>query len=100
MKRTYEKLATAQKRLPILKSVKNHIAHSPQGRGEGKKPGWKLLLDRLQLPRLPKRVCWVAICVAFTWIAGCQSFLQSKKNKEQISREKFSCGEKIPGRMP
>lgn|GEM_PF-3993758 len=42
----------------------------------------------------------LAICLVLMSDIGCQSFIKAKAKSKEISRDKFSCGEKIPGRMP
>ena len=42
-----------------------------------------------------------ALVLTLFWLTGCQAIMVAKsKNKETMSRDKFSCGEKLPGRMP
>lgn len=50
--------------------------------------------------RLQKFCSFVALCLTMTWISGCMAMTGKNRNKELMSREQFSCGEKMPPRIP
>jgi hypothetical protein len=41
------------------------------------------------------------LCLALTWIVGCQSMITARKakQKEMLAKEQFSCGEPLPGKI-
>ena len=44
--------------------------------------------------RFPMTVRWVTLCLALTWLVGCQSMMKGKtKAKDPFAEDKFSCGE-------
>ncbi len=43
---------------------------------------------------------WALLCLVLTWTVGCQSLIKSRKGKEALTQDKFSCGEHMPPRVP
>ena len=44
--------------------------------------------------RFRTTIRWMTLCVALTWLVGCQSMMKGKaKAKDPFAEDKFSCGE-------